>query len=518
MSLRFNSVMTSFNEVNGIPATGDRWLLTDVLRKRWGFKGFVVTDYNSINEMINHGVAANTYQAGELAMNAGVDMDMQGQDYVHQLPKLVQDKKISMLQIDQAVRRVLEAKYKLGLFKDPYHDISESRAKREIMNTAHLKAAEDIASKSIVLLKNDHQLLPLSRKGTLAVIGPLADDQRDMIGAWSGAGDWQQSVSILQGIKNKAGSQVEILYSKGANISDDSNLLRQLNANGGDITPDPKNPGELIKDAVATARKADIVILCLGESEGMSGEAASRSDIGIPKNQRRLMKAVAATGKPVVLILSNGRPLILNWANQHVPAILETWFLGTEAGNAIGDVLFGDDNPSGKLTISFPVSVGQIPVYYDHKNTGRPMDSLIKYTSKYLDIPDDPLFPFGFGLSYTHFTYGPIALNRKVMHPADQLTASVVVTNTGNFDGTETVQLYLRQMTADITQPVEELKGFQQIFLKKGASQEVVFHLGIDDMKLLDQHMHWTYEPSAMKIMIGGNSRDVEKADFQLVR
>ncbi|MHB1922974.1 MAG: beta-glucosidase BglX, partial [Chitinophagaceae bacterium] len=405
------SVMTSFNEVDGIPATGNRWLQTDVLRKMWGFKGFVVTDYTSINEMINHGVAANTYQAGELAMNAGVDMDMQGQVYVHQLPRLIQNKKISIHQVNQAVRRVLEAKYKLGLFKDPYHDISVKRAATEIMNPAELQAAEWVAGKSIVLLKNDHQLLPLAKKGTLAVIGPLADDQRDMIGAWSGAGDWQQSVSILQGIKNSVGNQAKILYAKGANITDDTNLLRQLNANGGDIVPDKKSPEELIQEAVETARKADVVILTLGESEGMTGEAASRSDIRLLKNQRRLMKAVYATGKPIVLLLSNGRPLVLDWPNRHIPAILETWFLGTQAGNAIADVLFGKVNPSGKLTMSFPVSVGQIPVYYDHKNTGRPMNPLVKYTSKYLDIPDAPLYPFGFGLSYTHFTFGPLLLN-----------------------------------------------------------------------------------------------------------
>lgn len=512
------SVMTSFNEINGVPATASKWLFTDLLRRQWGFKGFVVTDYTAIPELINHGVAANEYQAGELAMNAGVDMDMQGEVYLHNLAKLLRDKKITMQQVNQSVRRVLEAKYKLGLFNDPYRYINEERAAKVIMSPDKLAFARKMAERSIVLLKNDGHLLPLKRPGTLAVIGPLAEDQRDMIGAWSAAGDWHKAVSILQGIKNKLGASATILYAKGANIIDDSVMLKKLNTFGADISTDQLSPEELISQAVETAKKADVVVLCLGESEGMTGEAASRADIGLPGNQEKLLRAVYATGKPVVLLLSNGRPLTLRWENEHIPAILETWFLGTEAGDAIADVLFGDYDPSGKLTMSFPYAVGQIPVYYDHKNTGRPMNPDNKYSSKYLDIPNDPLYPFGYGLSYTKFGYSPLTLSASILHPGGLMEVSVTVTNTGDENGTETVQLYTRQRVADVTRPVKELKGFQQIFLKKGESRTVKFTLTADDLKFYNQEMHWVNEPGDISIFVGGNSRDVQEAGFKLIK
>ena len=510
------SVMTSFNTINGVPATANKWLLTDLLRKKWGFKGFVVTDYGSMAELIPHGVAADKAQAADLAMHAGVDMDMMGMAYSSTLKELVKEGKVSMAEIDNAVRHVLEAKYNLGLFKNPYLRMNDDRAKEEIMSPDKLAFARKIARESIVLLKNNHDVLPLKKTGTIAVIGPLADDQRDMIGPWSGAGDWHKAVSILQGIKSAAGNQAIILYSKGANITEDTSMLRQLNSNGGDIVQSDKSPEELIKEAVETANKADVVVMCLGESQGMTGEAASRADIRIPACQRRLLQAIYKTKKPVVLVLSNGRPLVLTWENEHIPSILETWFLGTEAGNAIADVLFGDYDPSGRITMSFPYAVGQIPVYYNELNTGRPRNPMSKYTSKYLDIPNAPVYPFGYGLSYTHFTFGNLTLDKNIMRSGMPLHISVTVTNDGNYDGNETVQLYIRDMVASVAQPVKELKGFEKIFLKRGESKAVHFTLSADDLKFYDQEGKWIYEPSDFKVFVGGNSRDVLEKDFRL--
>ncbi|WP_298712236.1 beta-glucosidase BglX, partial [Chitinophaga sp.] len=374
------SVMTSFNEIDGIPATGNRWLLTDLLRKEWGFKGFVVTDYTSINEMIPHGVVKDEYEAAELALKAGVDMDMQGSVYATQLKKLVGDRKIPVKLIYEAVMRVLEAKYKLGLFDDPYRYCDTQRAMRVIMNPEYLQTARETAQKSMVLLKNDG-VLPLRKEQKVALIGPLGDAQRDMIGNWSAAGDYKKSVTLLQGLK-EAG--VPVTYAQGSQITDDAQLMGKLGLPAGDADA-------LLKAALEAARGADVVVLALGESQGMSGEAASRSDIGIPDAQKRLMEAIAKTGKPIVLALFNGRPMTLEWENTHIPAILETWFGGTQAGHAIADVLLGKYNPSGKLTMTFPRNTGQIPIYYNRKNTGRPMDANNKYTSKYLDVPNDPL-------------------------------------------------------------------------------------------------------------------------------
>lgn len=499
------SVMTSFNEVDGIPATGNHWLLTDLLRKEWGFKGFVVTDYTSINEMIPHGIVKNEYEAAELALKAGVDMDMQGSVYASQLKKLVEAKKIPVKLIDEAVMRILEAKYKLGLFDDPYRYCDTQRAARVIMNPEYLQTARETAQKSMVLLKNDG-VLPLRKTQKIALIGPLGDAQRDMIGNWSAAGDYKKSVTLLQGLK-EAG--VQVTYVQGAQITDDAALMAKLGLQAGDADA-------LLKAALEAARDADVVVLALGESQGMSGEAASRSDIGIPDAQKRLMEAVLKTGKPTVLALFNGRPMTLEWENTHVPAILETWFGGTQAGHAIADVLLGKYNPSGKLTMTFPRNTGQIPIYYNRKNTGRPMDANNKYTSRYLDVPNDPLFPFGFGLSYTTFAYGPVQLNAASMAMNGTIRATVTVTNTGNYDGHETVQLYLRDVTASVNRPLQELRGFKKIFLRKGEKQEVSFDISTADLKFYDRNMQYVAEPGEFRVQIGSNSRDVQEVAFEL--
>ncbi len=511
------SVMTSFNTVDGVPATANHWLLTDLLREKWGFDGLVVTDYGAIAELIPHGVAADKAEAAEEAIEAGSDMDMMGFAYIDHLKKLVQDGDVPMNDIDRAVRKVLEAKYKLGLFEDPYRYISQARAQAEIMSPDKLAFARTLAQKSIVLLKNQEQLLPLKKEGTIAVIGPLAKDQRDMLGAWSGAGDWHKAVTIYQGIEEAVGNDATLLYAKGANITEDTALLRHLNQHGGHIQIAEESAADLIKEAVATAKKANVVIMCLGESQGMSGEAASRADIRIPENQRKLLKAVAATGKPVVLVLSNGRPLVLTWADEHIPAILETWFLGTQAGHGIADVLFGDYNPSGRLTMSFPYSVGQVPVYYNHLNTGRPRDPDSKYTSKYLAVPNAPLYPFGYGLSYTHFTYSNLTVDKKTIHPGGKLNVSVTVTNDGDYDGEATAQLYIRDLVASVAQPVKELRGYQKVFLKKGQSETLHFTLSTGDLKFYGGDGKWIYEPGKFKVFVGGNSRDVLEREFALV-
>jgi beta-glucosidase len=513
------SVMTSFNEIDGIPATGNKWLMTDLLRKQWGFKGFIVTDYTAINEMINHGVGANEYEVGALALTAGVDMDMQGAVYYNHLKKLLADKKITIAAVDASVRRVLEAKYKLGLFDDPYKYVNEEKAARELMSPDKLAFAREVARKSIVLLKNQSQVLPLKKTGNIAVIGPLADRKRDMIGNWSAAGDWTKAVSLIEGMRGKIGTSANIQVAKGANLLEDKELLTKLNQHGGNIPVDSTATAEqLIQQAVQVARNADVVIMALGESQGMTGEAASKTEIGIPSNQLALLKAIHATGKPIALVLFNGRPLTLEWENENIPAILETWFLGTEAGNAIADVLFGDYNPSGKLTITFPRNVGQIPIYYAAKNTGRPMDPNNKYSSKYLDAPNTPLYPFGYGLSYTTFEYGDVTLSKTQVTPTEKLQVKVTLRNTGNYDGEETTQLYIRDMVGSVTRPLKELRGFQKTFLRKGESKELTFTLGIEDLKFYDKDLKWTYEPGAFKVFVGTNSSDVKEASFQLVR
>ncbi|MVT11843.1 beta-glucosidase BglX [Chitinophaga tropicalis] len=507
------TVMTSFNEVDGIPATGNKWLMTDLLRKQWGFKGFVVTDYTAINEMIAHGIVKNEYEAGELSFNAGVDMDMQGSVFAGQMKKLLQDKKITQAAIDTAVYRILSAKYDLGLFTDPFRYCDTARARKEIMNTENLELARKVAERSIVLLKNDNQLLPLKKEAKIALIGPLADSKRDMIGNWSAAGDYTKAATLLEGLKAR-GANVE--YLPGAHYAADTTLIKRALQKARLDASDTADAAPMLAAAVELAKRSDVVVMALGETQGMTGEAASRSNISIPENQQQLLKAVYATGKPVVLVLMNGRPLTLEWEDAHIPSILETWWLGTKAGNAIASVLFGDYNPAGKITMTFPRTTGQIPIYYNHKNTGRPQDPNNKYSSKYLDNVNEPLYPFGYGLSYTKFTYGSIALSKQQITKADKLQVSIPVTNSGNYDGEEVVQLYIRDLVGSATRPVKELKGFKKLMLKKGETQTVMFEISAEDLKFYDKDMKWTAEPGDFMVFIGGNSRDVQSAGFIL--
>lgn len=510
------SIMSSFNVVDGLPATANKWLLTDLLRNQWGFNGFVVSDYTSVNEMEAHGIGdLSTISA--LALKAGLDMDMVGEGFLNTLKKSLNEKKITLNDIELACRRVLEAKYKLGLFDDPYRGISTARA-AEILTPENRIAAREIAAHSFVLLKNEKQLLPLKKSGSIAVIGPLADSKRNMLGTWSVSGDWQKSVSVIEGIKNVVGNKATILYAKGANISDDSNFVKRVNALGVEIDPETRSSDDMLNEAVELAKEADVILAVVGEAADMSGESSSRASIDIPESQQRLLRALAKTGKKIVLVLFNGRPLTLNWESKNIPAILDVWFGGTEAGNAIADVLFGNYNPSGKLTTSFPYSVGQIPVYYNHLNTGRPFNVKAndwpKFKSDYLDIPNEPLYPFGFGLSYTSFAYGEISLDKKSIKGNEVITVKTTITNTGNYDGEETVQLYIQDKVGSIARPVKELKGFQKLFLKKGESREAMFRISTDDLKFYNKDLKWGYEPGSFKVFIGTDSENTKSTDF----
>jgi beta-glucosidase len=507
------SLMTSFNEVEGMPMSGNRWLVTDVLRDRWGFKGLVVSDYTAIKEMTEHGVGTLEHDA-QLALNAGVDMDMVSEVYLQYAKKLVAEGAVKEATINDACRRVLEAKYKLGLFSDPYHGSSEARARAEILTPENLKFARELAERSFVLLKNDHDALPLKRSGTVALIGPLVTSRRDLVGSWSAAGDWKNAVNVLDGMKQAAGPDVSLLQARGANLVDDPALLAKLNEAGGDIVPAERSPQELIAEAVDTANKADVVVAVLGEPFGMSGEAASRTDIGLLEGQKDLLKALVHTGKPVVLVLMNGRPLTLTWEEEHCTAILETWFGGLEAGDAIAEVLFGDYNPSGRLTANFPRNVGQVPIYYNHKNTGRPLQGTtnFKYLSRYLDVPNSPLFPFGFGLSYTTFSYGRVRLNHQSVTGDTNLVATVEVTNTGTRTGEETVQMYITDPVASVTRSVEDLRGFQKVYLEPGQHREVSFTITPDDLKFYNSALVYDWEPGEFIIRIGHDSAHLESA------
>jgi beta-glucosidase len=514
------SVMASFNEVDGVPATANKFLMTDVLRKQWGFKGFVVTDYTGINEMVAHGIG-DLQTVSARALMAGIDMDMVGEGFLTTLKKSLKEGKVTQQQIDIACRRILEAKYKLGLFEDPYRYCNEHRAKTEIFTDANLKAAREIAAQTFVLLKNNNHILPLKKAGTIALIGPLADAKENMPGTWSVAADFSKPISVLEGLKNVAGPGVKILYAKGANLDQDSLFEMRAGMFGKSFKRDSRPAQQIIDEALAVANQSDVIVAALGESAEMSGESSSRSMINIPKSQENLLKALVKTGKPVVLVLFTGRPLTLKWEQDNVPAILNVWFGGTEAGNAIGDVLFGDVNPSGKLTTDFPQNVGQIPLYYNHKNTGRPLPEgkwFTKFRSNYLDVSNDPVYPFGYGLSYTTFSYSDVKLSSASMKGNKTLTASVTVTNTGNVDGKETVQLYIRDVVGSITRPVEELKGFQKIDLKAGESKTVLFKITPDDLKFYNGDLKYDWEPGQFVIMIGTNSRDVKSANVNWVK
>lgn len=506
------SFMASFNEVDGIPATANKWLMTDVLRKQWGFKGFVVTDYTGINEMIDHGIG-DLQTVSAKALMAGIDMDMVGEGILLTTKKSLKEGKVTLAQIDAACRRILEAKYKLGLFDDPYKYCDENRAKTEVFTAEHRQVARSTAAQSFVLLKNQNNVLPLQKSGTVALIGPLADNKQNMPGTWSVAANFENATSVLKGLKEVVGDKVNILYARGSNLDEDSLFEERAGMFGKSLHRDSRPANVILQEALDIANKADVIVAALGESSEMSGESSSRSNIEIPKVQQELLKALLKTGKPVVLVLFTGRPLVLKWENDNVPAILNVWFAGSEAGYAIADVLFGDVNPSGKLSTTFPQNVGQVPLFYNHKNTGRPLDEgkwFSKFRSNYLDVSNDPVYPFGYGLSYTTFAYSDIKLSSTSLKGKQTLTASVTVSNTGKYDGKEVVQLYVRDMVGSVTRPVKELKGFQKVELKAGESKTVSFSITPEDLKFYNYDLKYDWEAGDFEIMIGSNSRDVK--------
>jgi beta-glucosidase len=512
------SVMSSFNEIDGIPATANRWLMTDLLRKQWGFKGFVVTDYTAINEMIDHGIG-DLQNVSALALKAGVDMDMVGEGFLNTLKKSLQEKKITLADIDLACRRILEAKYKLGLFDDPYRYISTERAAKEVLSNDKREAARRFAARSCVLLKNSNGLLPLKKSGTIALIGPLANNKSNMLGTWAVSGDAQFSTTIFDGMKSVAGNSVQVLYAKGANLTDDTALMKMANVFGEKATIDARTPQQMIEEAVGMANQADVVVAVLGESSEFTGEAASRSDISLPESQRGLLDTLSRLGKPVVVVMMSGRPLVFHNELDQASAFLQAWFGGHETGNGIADVLFGNYNPSGKLTMSFPRNVGQVPVYYNYKRTGRPQAEgapTQKFRSNYLDVANSPLLPFGYGLSYTTFTYSDIKLSSSSLSAGQTIRASVTVSNTGNYDGEEVVQMYIFDPVASVTQPVKKLKGFQKISLRKGESREVTFPITVEELKFFNTDLKWISEPGDFKVYIGTSSENVKEASFTL--
>ena len=495
--------MNSFNDLNGIPATGNKYLQRDILKGEWKFKGFVVSDWGSVGEMINHGFSKDNYEAAMQAVNAGSDMDMESRSYIKHLVALVKEGKVKMTVIDDAVRRILKKKFEMGLFDDPYKYSNEERGKTQWNNAEHIKVARDMAKKSIVLLKNENRLLPLNKQTkTIALIGPFAKAKADNNGFWSY--DWPDDTarisSLWEGVQKKVNTDTKLFYAKGCNIND--------TVKAG------------FAEAVAVANEADIVIISVGEARDMSGEAKSRSSIQLPGVQEELIKAIMATGKPVVVMISAGRPLIFNWTADHAPAILYTWWLGTEAGNAMADVLFGDYNPSGKLPMSFPRTEGQIPIYYNYYNTGRPAtsDSDRFYRSAYIDLSIHPKYPFGYGLGYSKFEYSEVRMSKKQFKPGEKVDAIVTVRNTGEYDGEEVVQLYIRDITGSVVRPVKELKGFQKILLKKGEAKEIRFTIGADDLRFYNDKLQYIYEPGEFKLFIGGSSADVKEINFQLTK
>lgn len=516
------SIMASFNEVEGIPATASKWLMTDVLRKEWGFKGFVVTDYTGIPEMIEHGMG-DLQTVSALALNAGIDMDMVGDGFLTTLKKSLAEKKVTIEQINSACRLILEAKYKLGLFTDPYKFCDPTRAAKEIFTPENRQVAREIAAESFVLLKNSNNTLPLKKSGTIGLIGPLADNTANMYGTWSVAAmpdNADKAITVLQGLKNVLGNNAKILTARGSNFLADSVMEhRYVNVHNKTYKRDPRTEAELIKEALEVAKKSDVIVAVMGEGSEFTGESSSVTNIEIPQTQKNLLKELAKTGKPVVLVLFTGRPLALKWEDENLPAILNVWFPGSEAGNAIADVLFGDVNPSGKLTATFPQNVGQIPLYYAHKNTGRPeAGKFTKFRSNYLDVTNDPLYPFGYGLSYTNFTFSDIKLSSNTLSSGKSITATIKLTNNGKFDGKEVVQLYTRDLVGSITRPVKELKGFQKISLKAGESKDVSFTITEEDLKFYNSNLKFVAEPGDFKLFIGANSRDVKETSFKLIK
>lgn len=491
--------MTSFNELNGVPVTGSKRFVKDIIKDQWNFNGFIVSDWGSIAEMIVHGIAKDEYEAGNLAMNAGVDMDMEGRIYIRELKNLLEEGKISEEQINDAVRRILRKKFELGLFEDPYKYCDEEREEKLLLAEPHRKHARNVASESMVLLKNENEVLPLSKNlSSVALIGPLVKADKEYIGTWSAHGEAKHVINSLEGFKNKLGENTDIVYSKGC-----------------DITGEKKDG---FADALEKARNAEAIVAVVGESAMMSGEALSRMDIDIPGVQKELIMELAELDKPLVVVLMNGRPLTIPEVDEAVPAILEAWLPGTEGGNAIADVVFGDYNPSGKLPVSFPYAVGQIPVNYEHKNTGRPRQEDVRYTSKYIDGPNQPLYPFGYGLSYTTFSYSDIRLSQEKIDFDETLQVGVTVENTGDRAGEEVVQMYIRDMVGSVTRPVKELKGFRKIFLQPGEEKEVTFDISPDDLAFYTKDMQYEAEPGNFKVFIGTDSQDLKEKGFKLVK
>jgi beta-glucosidase len=511
------SIMASFNEIDGIPATANKWLLTDVLRTEWGFDGFVVSDYTGISEMINHGVG-DLQTVSAKALTAGLDMDMVSEGLLNTLSQSVKDGKVTEQQIEAACRRILKAKFILGLFDDPYRYCNVDRSKAEVYTDANRAEARKAATQSFVLLKNDGNILPIKKSASIALVGPLADAKENMTGTWSVAARFSESISLREGLQKALGANTKILYAKGSNLDEDSTLEANSTLFGKSLHRDKRSAATIREEAVRIARSADVIVAAVGEAAEMSGEAASRTNIDIPETQRELLKALLKTGKPVVVVLFTGRPLTLTWEQKNIPAILNVWFGGSEAGDAIADVLFGDVNPSGKLSATFPQNVGQVPLYYAHKNTGRPLRGpwFQKFQSNYLDVPNEPLYPFGFGLSYTTFEYGDLKLDKNEMTASDSITASIDVTNTGTRAGAEVVQLYIRDVVGSVTRPVKELKDFKKVFFNAGEKKTVTFSITTEDLSFYNSDLKWGAEPGEFAVFVGGNSRDVKEAGFVL--
>ncbi|MGF6220421.1 beta-glucosidase BglX [Pseudomonas frederiksbergensis] len=518
-------VMVALNSINGVPATANTWLMNDLLRKEWGFKGLAVSDHGAIFELIKHGVAADGREAAKLAIKAGIDMSMNDTLYGKELPGLLKAGEIEQKDIDNAVREVLAAKYDMGLFKDPYLRIGKAEddpADTYAESRLHRAEARDVARRSLVLLKNQGDTLPLKKTAKIALVGPLAKAPIDMMGSWAAAGRPEQSVTLFDGMTNALGAQSTLIYARGANITSDKKILDYLNFlnfDAPEVVDDPRSANVLIDEAVKAAQQADVVVAAVGESRGMSHESSSRTDLNIPAAQRELIKALKATGKPLVLVLMNGRPLSILEENEQADAILETWFSGTEGGNAIADVLFGDYNPSGKLPITIPRSVGQIPTYYNHLSIGRPFTpgKPGNYTSQYFEDTTGPLFPFGFGLSYTRFSLTDMALSSTTLNKTGKLDASVVVKNTGKRDGETVVQLYIQDVTGSMIRPVKELKNFQKVMVKAGEQKVVHFTITEDDLKFYNAQLKYAAEPGKFNVQIGLDSQDVTQQSFELL-
>jgi len=507
------SVMASFNEIDGIPATGNKWLLTDVLRKQWGFRGFVVTDYTGINEMIDHGMG-DLQTVSALALNAGIDMDMVGEGLLTTLPKSLKEGKVTIEKINEACRAVLNAKYKLGLFDNPYKYCDVNRSKNEIFTPQHRAIARKTAAESFVLMKNENNTLPLQSSAKIALVGPLADAQLNMTGTWSVAAVNNQSITVLQGLRNAVNNPTQISYAKGSNLTADKALEERATVFGKSLNRDNRSQQELLNEAIDISKNADVIVAALGESAEFSGESSSRTNLDIPDVQKHLLMELSKLGKPIILLVFNGRPLTLSWENEHIPAILDVWFPGSEAGDAISDVIFGKVNPSGKLSMTFPQNVGQIPIYYNHKNTGRPLPDgqwFQKFRSNYLDVSNDPLYPFGYGLSYSTFVYGTLRTSSTNLKGNQGLTVSVDVSNKSNATGKEVVQLYIRDVVGSVTRPVKELKGFQKVEIPANQTKTVSFVITTEDLKFYNYDLKYDWEGGDFDIMIGTNSNDVQK-------